>query len=92
MYDNNVKSKKVKDYIACLTAFPYCLSVCFPVKYNIMNISKDLLDVLVCPKCQGKIELIEKENGIVCKKCRLIYPVTEDIPIMLIDSAIPLEE
>ena len=51
-----------------------------------------MLDVLVCPKCQGKIELSEKENGIVCKKCMLIYPVTEDIPVMLIDSAVPLEE
>ena len=57
-----------------------------------MNIPKDLLDVLVCPKCRGNVELSEKEDGIVCKNCRLVYPITEDIPIMLIDSAKPLED
>jgi len=57
-----------------------------------LKVPKNLLDVLVCPKCRGKIELSEEENGIVCEKCRLVYPVTKDIPVMLIDSATPLEE
>ncbi|MDR0454739.1 MAG: Trm112 family protein [Deferribacteraceae bacterium] len=57
-----------------------------------LKIPEDLLEVLVCPKCRGKIELSEKMGGIICKNCRLVYPVTEDIPVMLIDSAKPLEE
>ncbi len=57
-----------------------------------LKVPKELMDVLVCPKCQGKVELNEERGGIVCKKCKLVYPVTEDIPVMLIDSAKPIEE
>ncbi len=54
-----------------------------------MSINKELLDILACPKCKGDIFLTEKEDGLVCKKCKLIYPIKEDIPVMLIDEALP---
>jgi len=54
-----------------------------------MPIKKELLEILCCPKCKGDIYLNEKEDGLICDKCRLIYPIKEDIPIMLIDEAIP---
>ncbi|NIS68308.1 MAG: Trm112 family protein [Proteobacteria bacterium] len=54
-----------------------------------MSINKELLDILACPKCKGDIFLTEKEDGLVCKKCQLIYPIKEDIPVMLIDEALP---
>jgi len=54
-------------------------------------IKKELLEILCCPKCKGDIYLNEKEDGLVCDTCRLIYPIKEDIPIMLIDEAIPFE-
>ncbi len=55
-----------------------------------MGIDKELLDILVCPKCKGDLELTEKEDGLDCKPCALKYPVKDDIPIMLIDEALPL--
>jgi uncharacterized protein YbaR (Trm112 family) len=56
-----------------------------------MAISKELLEILACPKCKGDIELTEKQDGLVCKACKLMYPIKDDIPIMLIDEAIRLE-
>jgi Uncharacterized conserved protein len=54
-----------------------------------MSLSPRLLEILVCPKCKGDLEYIEAEQVLVCNKCRLRYPIREDIPIMLIDEAIP---
>jgi uncharacterized protein YbaR (Trm112 family) len=55
-----------------------------------MAISKDLLDILACPKCKGDIHLNQSNDGLVCEACRLMYPIKDDIPIMLIDEAIRL--
>ncbi len=52
-----------------------------------MAISKELLDILVCPKCKGDIILLEDETGLVCPACRLKYPVRDGIPVMLLDEA-----
>lgn len=55
-----------------------------------MAVSKELLEILVCPKCKGEIRLNDKEDGLVCDTCRLVYEIREDIPVMLIDEAKPL--
>jgi uncharacterized protein len=55
-----------------------------------MAISKELLDILACPKCKGDITLNEAGNGLICDKCKLLYEIKDDIPIMLIDEAKPL--
>ena len=52
-----------------------------------MAISKELLDILACPKCKGSLNLNEPGTGLICDACRLEYPVRDDIPIMLIDEA-----
>lgn len=52
-----------------------------------MAVSKELLDILVCPKCKGEIQLNDQEDGLVCDACKLLYEIKEDIPIMLIDEA-----
>ena len=57
-----------------------------------MGIYKELLYILVCPKCKGDLELTQAEDGLACKPCALKYPIKEDIPIMLIDEAHPLKE
>jgi len=57
-----------------------------------MGIDKDLLDILACPKCKGDLELTEKEDGLICHKCQLLYEIKDGIPIMLIDEAKPLGE
>jgi uncharacterized protein YbaR (Trm112 family) len=55
-----------------------------------MAISKELLDILACPKCKGDIHLTEAGDGLVCDACRLKYPIKDDIPVMLIDEAVRL--
>lgn len=52
-----------------------------------MAIDKELLDILACPKCKGDIRLNEEKNGLVCDACKLLYPIRDDIPVMLIDEA-----
>ena len=54
-----------------------------------MAISKDLLDILACPKCKGGLHLSDTQVGLICDACKLRYPIKEDIPIMLIDEASP---
>lgn len=56
-----------------------------------MPIDKELLEILACPKCKGKIRLNDKKDGLVCEKCRLVYPIKDGIPIMLIDEAATLK-
>lgn len=56
-----------------------------------MAINKELLDILACPKCKGDVHLSEKGDGIVCDNCKLMYPIRDDIPIMLIDEAVPIK-
>ncbi len=54
-----------------------------------MPVDKELMDLLVCPSCHGKVELRQEADRelIVCLSCGLRYPVRDDIPVMLIDEA-----
>jgi uncharacterized protein YbaR (Trm112 family) len=52
-----------------------------------MSISKELLDILVCPVCKETVELKPDGSGLKCIKCKRVYPVRDDIPIMLVDEA-----
>jgi uncharacterized protein len=54
-------------------------------------LDQKLLDILVCPQCKGELEYRTDQNELVCHACRLRYEVRDDIPIMLIDEARPLE-
>lgn len=55
-----------------------------------MAIDKELLDILACPKCKGDIRLTENGEGLVCDACKLMYPIKDGIPVMLIDEAVKL--
>ncbi|MFP4193550.1 MAG: Trm112 family protein [Desulfosalsimonas sp.] len=57
-----------------------------------MTISQELLEILVCPKCKGEIYLNDKSDGLICENCKLIYEIRDDIPVMLIEEAKPLEQ
>ena len=57
-----------------------------------MAISKELLDILACPKCKKPVTLNEQGDGLVCDSCKLVYEIRDDIPIMLIDEAKPLKD
>ncbi len=56
-----------------------------------MPISKELLDILACPKCKGDLVYKEAENSLVCSACKLMYPVKDNIPVMLIDEAMKIQ-
>ncbi|MEJ2717000.1 MAG: Trm112 family protein [Deltaproteobacteria bacterium] len=57
-----------------------------------MAVNEKLLEILVCPKCKGDLILTEKGDGLICQACRLQYEIKDDIPIMLIDEAIHLDQ
>ena len=52
-----------------------------------MAISPDLLEILACPACKAKVELREDGSGLKCVSCKRVYPIRDDIPVMLIDEA-----
>lgn len=52
-----------------------------------MAVSKELLDILVCPACRGDLDLVREGAGLKCRACGLVYPIRDDIPVMLIDEA-----
>jgi len=52
-----------------------------------MAISRDLLEMLVCPLCKVPVKLLEDQSGLKCPACRRIYPVRDDIPVMLLEEA-----
>lgn len=54
-------------------------------------LDKVLLDVLACPRCKGVLEYRPAEAKLICHACRLVYSIQDDIPVMLIDEAEPLE-
>jgi hypothetical protein len=56
-----------------------------------MAISKELLDILACPQCKGEVTLTSAQDGLVCRTCKLLYRIEDDIPIMLIDEARRIE-
>jgi uncharacterized protein YbaR (Trm112 family) len=52
-----------------------------------MAVSQQLLDILACPQCKGEVKLNEQGNGLICERCKLMYEIKDDIPIMLIEKA-----
>ncbi len=50
-------------------------------------ISKELLDILCCPKCKGDLDYKPDQQTLTCKSCGQVYPVKDDIPIMLPEEA-----
>ncbi|MEZ5347072.1 MAG: Trm112 family protein [Pyrinomonadaceae bacterium] len=54
-----------------------------------MSISPELLELLRCPKCKSEVELKEDGSGLKClnPECKLVYPIRDDIPVMLVDEA-----
>jgi len=50
-------------------------------------LDNQLLEIIACPKCKGDLEYKSEEDKLICHKCRLVYKIKDDIPIMLIDEA-----
>lgn len=59
-----------------------------PSRYNVAAmIAQDLLDILVCPVCKKPVTLSAAGDSLKCGECRRVYPIQDDIPIMLVDAA-----
>lgn len=77
-----------------------------------MAIDSELLEILVCPKTKGELELVSLpeevrqqlvdkyrehfrdeepvvEEGLFSADSQLVYPIVSDIPIMLVEEALP---
>jgi uncharacterized protein len=52
-----------------------------------MPINPDLLEILACPACKGKVDLKADGSGLKCRECSRVYPIRDDIPVMLVDEA-----
>lgn len=52
-----------------------------------MTVSKELLDILACPVCKTPVKMTPDQQGLKCDKCHRVYPVRDDIPVMLVDEA-----
>lgn len=52
-----------------------------------MKVSEQLLEILVCPRCKGRLDHQESQSELRCGACKLAYPVRDGIPIMLSDEA-----
>ena len=59
----------------------------FTLNGDTMPISKELLEILVCPVCKAPVKLLADGSGLKCGGCRRVYPVRDDIPVMLPEEA-----
>ena len=52
-----------------------------------MAVDPALLEILVCPVCKTPVKLVREGAGLKCGTCRRVYPIKDDIPVMLVDEA-----
>jgi uncharacterized protein YbaR (Trm112 family) len=57
-----------------------------------MTLSKELIEILACPKCKGPLRQVDAPDGFVCPTCNLLYKTEDDIPNFLISEALPWDE
>ena len=52
-----------------------------------MAVSTELLELLVCPLCKSPLELKQDDKALKCHQCKHVFPIRDDIPVMLIEEA-----
>jgi uncharacterized protein YbaR (Trm112 family) len=52
-----------------------------------MAVNGELLEILVCPACKTPVTLVKSDTALKCGSCKRVYPIVDDIPVMLIDEA-----
>lgn len=52
-----------------------------------MAIPKELMEILVCPLCKTPVKMTENGAGLKCGTCHRVYPVRDEIPVMLVEEA-----
>lgn len=56
-----------------------------------VSLNKELLEILACPKCRHSVESVDSERGLKCARCQVVYPVRDEIPVLLVEEAVPAE-
>jgi len=58
-----------------------------------MNVKEMAEEFLVCPKCRGHLiyKKIKEKEMLICKNCRVYYPVEDEIPILLTEDAVSID-
>jgi len=52
-----------------------------------VGISEKMLEILVCPLCKERLKFTPDNQGLKCDKCRRVYAIKDDVPVMMIDEA-----
>ena len=52
-----------------------------------MAVDPELLEILACPNCKTPVTLVKNGSALKCAVCKRVYPIKDDIPVMLIDEA-----
>ena len=55
-------------------------------------LNPDLLAILACPACDERPPLELRGDYLVCRQCQRAYPIRDEIPILLVEEALPLEQ
>jgi uncharacterized protein len=53
----------------------------------VLAIDSDLLQILACPNCKTPLSLADTGTGLKCGQCRRVYPIRDEIPVLLVDEA-----
>ena len=61
--------------------------LCTRIPERMMAVDKELLEILACPHCKTKVELVKNGTALKCSQCNRVYPIKDDIPVMLLDEA-----
>lgn len=57
-----------------------------------MPLDAELLNLLACPVCRGSLAVEGETEGLACSRCAVVYPVRDEIPVMLAEESIPARE
>jgi len=51
-----------------------------------------LLEIIACPVCKGKLDFNREDNVLICQVDKLVYPISDSIPVLLEEQATPLQQ
>jgi LSD1 subclass zinc finger protein len=52
-----------------------------------MKITEEFVEMMLCPACRGPLKLKPDASAIKCLSCRRVFPIKDDIPVMLVEQA-----
>lgn len=56
-----------------------------------MNLDPQILDILACPNCKGKLDYDKANQELICKFDKVAYPIRDGIPVLLVEEARPID-